>query len=71
VIDNYPEGQAEEFECANHPQNPEMGTRKVPFSKTLYIEADDFMEEPPRKYKRLGPGKEVRLRVPMSSNTRI
>ncbi len=62
VIDNYPEGRVEEFECANHPQNPDFGTRKVPFSRVLYIEADDFMEEPPRKYKRLGPGREVRLR---------
>ena len=62
VIDNYPEGQVEEFECANHPQNPAFGTRMVPFSRVLYIEEDDFMEEPPRKYKRLSPGKEVRLR---------
>lgn len=62
VIDNYPEGQEEEFECANHPQNPNMSTRKVPFSKILYIEKDDFDENPPKKYKRLGPGREVRLR---------
>lgn len=62
VIDNYPEGQAEEMECPNHPQKPEMGTRKVPFSGEIYIESDDFMEDPPRKYKRLGPGREVRLR---------
>jgi glutaminyl-tRNA synthetase len=62
VIDNYPDGQVESFECSNHPQNPAFGTRMVPFSKVLYIEADDFMEEPPRKYKRLSPGKEVRLR---------
>jgi glutaminyl-tRNA synthetase len=62
VIDNYPEGQTEEFDCANHPQRPEMGTRKVPFSRVLYIEREDFMEEPPRKYNRLGPGREVRLR---------
>jgi glutaminyl-tRNA synthetase len=62
VIDNFPEGQAEEFECANHPQNPAMGTRKVPFSRTLYIERDDFDENPPKKYKRLAPGREVRLR---------
>ena len=62
VIDNYPEGQAEEFDAANHPQKPDMGTRKISFSKVLYIEADDFMEEPPKKYKRLGPGREVRLR---------
>ncbi len=62
VIDNYPESQTEEFECTNHPQNPAMGTRMVPFSKTLYIERDDFDEHPPKKYKRLGPGREVRLR---------
>ncbi|MDD3846476.1 MAG: glutamine--tRNA ligase/YqeY domain fusion protein [Syntrophorhabdaceae bacterium] len=62
IIDNYPEGQVEEMECANHPKQPEMGTRKVPFSRVLYIESDDFMENPPRKYKRLGPGREVRLR---------
>ena len=62
VIDNYPENQAEEFECANHPQNPEMGTRKLPFSRVLYIECDDFSENPPKKYHRLGPGREVRLR---------
>jgi len=62
IIDNYPEGQDEEFECANHPQNPSMGTRMVPFSRELYIERDDFHEAPPKKYKRLGPGREVRLR---------
>ena len=62
VIDNYPEGQVEELECANHPQNPEMGTRNVPFSRVLYIERDDFEETPPKKYKRLAPGREVRLR---------
>ncbi|HPQ42665.1 MAG TPA: glutamine--tRNA ligase/YqeY domain fusion protein [Syntrophales bacterium] len=62
VIDNYPEGQTEEFECANHPQKPEMGTRMVPFSRVLYIERDDFHEDPPGKYKRLAPGREVRLR---------
>lgn len=62
IIYNYPEGQSEEFACANHPQNPDMGTRMVPFSKVIYIEQDDFMEEPPKKYKRLAPGKEVRLR---------
>ena len=56
VIDNYPEGQVEEFESANHPQNPDMGTRKVPFSRVLYIEQEDFSENPPKKYKRLGPG---------------
>ena len=62
VIDNYPENQVEEFECPNHPQNPEMGTRKVPFARVLYIEQDDFLEDPPKKYHRLGPGREVRLR---------
>ncbi len=62
IIDNYPEGQVEEFECANHPQNPTMGTRKIPFSRTLYIERDDFDENPPKKYKRLAPGREVRFR---------
>ncbi len=63
VIDNYPEDTVEEFECANHPQNPDMGNRKVPFSKYLYIERDDFDENPPKKYKRLAPGREVRLRA--------
>jgi glutaminyl-tRNA synthetase len=62
VIENYPEGTKEEFEAPNHPQNPDMGTRKVPFSKVLYIERDDFDENPPKKYKRLAPNKEVRLR---------
>jgi glutaminyl-tRNA synthetase len=62
VIDNYPEGETEEFECANHPQNPDMGIRKVPFSRVFYIEQDDFAENPPKKYKRLAPGREVRLR---------
>jgi glutaminyl-tRNA synthetase len=62
VIDNYPDDRVEEFDCANHPQKPEFGSRKVPFSKVLYIEGDDFSEEPPKKYKRLSPGREVRLR---------
>ena len=62
VIDNYPEGQMEEFECPNHPQNPAMGTRKVPFSRVIYTEREDFDENPPKKYTRLGPGREVRLR---------
>jgi len=62
VIDNYPEGQVESFECQNHPQRPEMGTREVPFSRVLFIERDDFMEDPPKKYHRLGPAREVRLR---------
>lgn len=62
VIDNYPEGKVEELECPNHPQNPGMGSRKVPFSRVLYIEQDDFQENPPKKYNRLGPSREVRLR---------
>ena len=62
VIENYPEGQSEEFDFANHPQKPELGTRKVTFSRELYIERDDFMADPPKKYNRLGPGREVRLR---------
>ncbi len=62
ILDNYPEGQVETFECANHPQRPEMGTRGLPFSRELYIEREDFNEDPPGKYKRLAPGREVRLR---------
>jgi glutaminyl-tRNA synthetase len=62
VIDNYPEGEVEEFEAANHPADPAMGTRMVPFSRVLYIERDDFMEEPAKKFFRLAPGREVRLR---------
>jgi glutaminyl-tRNA synthetase len=62
VIDNYPEGQVEEFDCPYHPQNPNMGSRKVPFSRVLFIEQEDFMENPPKKFYRLAPGKEVRLR---------
>jgi glutaminyl-tRNA synthetase len=62
IIDNYPDGQTEEFESPNHPQKPEMGSRTVPFAKVLYIERDDFLENPPKKYKRLSPGREVRLR---------
>ncbi|MBN1260028.1 MAG: glutamine--tRNA ligase/YqeY domain fusion protein [Anaerolineae bacterium] len=62
VIDNYPEGQVEWFEAENHPQRPEMGTRLAPFSRELYIEREDFMEAPPRKYFRLYPGNEVRLK---------
>ena len=62
IIDNYPEEQTEQLECANHPQNPDMGTREVPFSRVLYIEQEDFTENPPKKYKRLAPGREVRLR---------
>ena len=62
VVDNYPEGQVEEFDCPYHPQDPGMGSRKVPFSRDLYIEKDDFMENPPKKFYRLAPGREVRLR---------
>jgi glutaminyl-tRNA synthetase len=62
VIDNYPEGQVEELDALNNPEDPSMGTRKVPFSRELYIEADDFMETPPKKFYRLSPGREVRLR---------
>ncbi|MQG77544.1 MAG: glutamine--tRNA ligase/YqeY domain fusion protein [SAR202 cluster bacterium] len=62
IIDNYPEGQSEELEGINNPEDPEAGTRKVPFSGELYIEQDDFMEDPPGKYNRLAPGREVRLR---------
>ncbi len=62
VIDNYPEGQAEEVDAVNNPEDESAGTRKVPFSKVLYIEQDDFREVPPKKYYRLSPGREVRLR---------
>ncbi len=62
VIDNYPEGQVEEMDAINNPEDPGMGTRKVPFSRELYIERDDFREDPPKKYFRLAPGREVRLR---------
>ena len=61
VIDNYPEGQTEMLEVPNNLENPELGSRMVPFSRELYIEREDFMEEPPRKYFRLFPGNEVRL----------
>jgi glutaminyl-tRNA synthetase len=62
VIENYPEDQTEEFELDNNPTDPESGSRKVPFSKVIYIEKDDFREEAPPKYHRLAPGREVRLR---------
>ncbi|MEL0013769.1 MAG: glutamine--tRNA ligase/YqeY domain fusion protein [Rhodospirillales bacterium] len=62
TIRNWPEGQTEMIEVPNHPGRPELGTRKIPFSGSLWIEADDFMEDPPRKFFRLGPGREVRLR---------
>jgi len=62
VIENYPEGQVEEMEAVNNPEDPSAGTRPVPFTRELWIERDDFMEEPPRKFFRLAPGREVRLR---------
>jgi glutaminyl-tRNA synthetase len=62
VITNYPVGETEELEAINNPEDPLMGTRKVSFSRELYIERDDFMEDPPRKFFRLAPGREVRLR---------
>ena len=62
VIENYPDDKSELLVAQNHPGNPDMGTREVPFSRELYVERDDFMEDPPRKFFRLGPGREVRLR---------
>lgn len=62
VIDNYPEDQVEELDAVNNPEYPSAGTRKVPFSRVLYIERDDFREDPPKKFFRLAPGREVRLR---------
>jgi glutaminyl-tRNA synthetase len=62
VIDNYPEGQVEYMEAVNNPEDPSQGTRQVPFSRVLYIEQDDFREDPPKQYFRLSPGREVRLR---------
>ncbi len=62
VLENYPEGRGESFELPNNPEDPSAGTRSVPFTKVLYIERDDFMEEPPKKFFRLSPGREVRLR---------
>ena len=62
VIENYPAGQVEELEAENNPENPAMGSRKLPFSRELYIEQDDFMENPPGKFFRLAPGREVRLK---------
>jgi glutaminyl-tRNA synthetase len=62
VIENYPEGQSEELEAVNHPDDPAAGSRKIKFSRELYIEQDDFMENPPKKFFRLSPGNEVRLR---------
>jgi len=62
VLENYPDGQVEAMDVVNNPEDPSAGTRKVPFSRELYIEADDFMEDPPKKFFRLAPGREVRLR---------
>ena len=62
VIENYPEGQSEMLTAQNHPGNADMGKREIPFSREIYVERDDFMEDPPRKFFRLGPGREVRLR---------
>jgi glutaminyl-tRNA synthetase len=62
VIENYPEGQVEELEAVNHPDDPTAGTRRIAFGRELYIEQDDFMENPPKKFFRLSPGNEVRLR---------
>jgi len=62
VIENYPEGQVEELDAVNNPEDPTAGTRKAPFGRTLYIEQDDFREDPPKGFFRLSPGKEVRLR---------
>jgi glutaminyl-tRNA synthetase len=62
VIDNFPDGQVEEMDAVNNPEDPNAGSRKVPFSKVLYIEQDDFRENPPKDYFRLSPGREVRLR---------
>jgi len=62
VIENYPEDQVEELDAINNPEDPSMGTRKVPFSRVIYIEKDDFREDPPKKFFRLAPGREVRLR---------
>jgi glutaminyl-tRNA synthetase len=62
VIENYPAGQSEELEAVNHPDDPSAGTRKIRFGRELYVERDDFMENPPKKFFRLSPGKEVRLR---------
>ena len=62
VIENYPEGQSEELEGINNPEDPAAGSRMIPFGRELYIERDDFMEDPPKKFFRLAPGREVRLR---------
>ncbi len=63
VVTDYPEGQVEQMDVPNNPEDPDAGTRKVPFGRELWIERDDFMEDPPRKFFRLAPGREVRLRA--------
>jgi glutaminyl-tRNA synthetase len=62
IIENYPEGQVEQMEASNNPEDPSEGNRAVPFSREIWIERDDFMEDPPKKFFRLAPGREVRLR---------
>ncbi|TAL01587.1 MAG: glutamine--tRNA ligase/YqeY domain fusion protein [Rhodospirillaceae bacterium] len=62
VIENYPDGQVEQLDAVNNPEDPAAGTRQVPFAREIYVERDDFMENPPKKFYRLAPGKEVRLR---------
>jgi glutaminyl-tRNA synthetase len=62
VLDNYPEGRVEELDAVNNPEDPTAGTRKVAFSRELYVEREDFMEDPPKRFYRLAPGREVRLR---------
>ena len=62
ILENYPEDQTEDVEAVNNPEDPNQGTRRLPFSRELYIESDDFCEDPPKKFFRLTPGKEVRLR---------
>ena len=62
TIENYPEGQSEGLDAVNHPDDPAAGTRKIKFGREIYIEQDDFMEDPPKKFFRLSPGNEVRLR---------
>src|SRR4029079_19091486 len=62
VIENYPEGQSEQLDAVNNPEDDSMGSRKVPFSRELYIEQEDFRENPPKQFYRLAPGREVRLR---------
>jgi len=62
VIENYPEGKVEQLDAQNHPERPDLGTRKLPFSRVVYVERDDFREEAPKGWHRLAPGREVRLR---------